>query len=354
MRLPWASPLPPFRSMNSVVIGWLTIGAVVALLVGALDLSALSLSGGGTGYAAAFSEAAGLASGDDVRIAGVSVGRVTGVTLERTHVRVGFTSSRHFGDATTATIEISTLLGNKYLALHPGGAAPQSSRAELPLARTTAPYDVEPAFGKLTTTIQAIDTSQLAQAFTTLAATFTNTPPEVGAALTGLSRLSQTIASRDDQLSSLLNSTAGLSSVLAGRKTQVTALVNDGNLLLQEVSARRAVIHQLLVDTAALSRQLTGLVADTGTTIGPALRQLDSVLAVLTRDQNLLDTGVRDLVPFTRQLLDVVGNGEWFEGILQNLAIFLPPGASPAAPAGSTAAPSAGPRTLAGLLGAGP
>ncbi|NED01552.1 MCE family protein, partial [Streptomyces sp. SID6648] len=77
----------------------------------------------GTTYSADFSEAAGLDTGDEVRIAGVKVGRVTGVALDGAKVKVTFeVEDAWVGDRTTAAIAIKTVLGDKYLALDPLGA----------------------------------------------------------------------------------------------------------------------------------------------------------------------------------------------------------------------------------------
>ena len=60
----------------------------------------------GVAEAAALSEAGGLKAGDDVRIAGVKVGKVSAVDLERDHVRVDFKVGRstHLGSTTSASV----------------------------------------------------------------------------------------------------------------------------------------------------------------------------------------------------------------------------------------------------------
>ena len=64
----------PFRERNPVTIGLVSIVVLAALLVAALKVNDLPLIGGGTTYYADFTDASGLKSGDEVRIAGVRVG----------------------------------------------------------------------------------------------------------------------------------------------------------------------------------------------------------------------------------------------------------------------------------------
>src|SRR5207253_7442198 len=136
------------------------------------------------------------------------------------------------GDRTTAQIKIKTLLGRKFLALRPSGAAAQDPHRPIPLDRTVTPYDVTQAFEGLASTAGAIDTRQLAESFRTISDTFKDSPQHVRTALDGLTALSRTIASRNDQLSELLANSRKITATLAGSNDAFDKLINDGNLLL--------------------------------------------------------------------------------------------------------------------------
>jgi phospholipid/cholesterol/gamma-HCH transport system substrate-binding protein len=314
------------RERNHVVFGAVGLALAALLLLTAFNVDKLPLIGGGTTYAAAFSEAAGLAPGDEVRIAGVKVGSVTGIGLDRDHVRVRFrVKGAWVGDQTTAAIKIRTLLGRKYLELDPAGDGVLPAGGEIPVQRTTAPYDVLEAFAGLTDTVQAIDTRQLATAFDTVATAFRGTPAQVRSSISGLSALSRTIASRDAALRQLLARTRTVTAVLAARAGDFTALISDANLLLTELQSRRAVISALLTDSTALAVQLSGLVADNRARLAPALAQLHGVVALLNRNQANLDRGIALLAPFVRVFANTVGNGRWFDTYLQNLVVPGPP-----------------------------
>ncbi len=339
--------MKPFREMDPVPIGVAFVVVILVLLVGAFNLNRLPFTSGTT-YSAAFAEAAGLRAGDKVRVAGVSVGDVRGVTIEGTHVRVRFTVSNghvHLGRDTTASIEIFTLLGNKYLALEPKGSGRWPADHELPLAQTTSPYDVTPAFQDLASTVGQIDTRQLADAFDTMSATFKNSPPAVRSMLAGLSRLSETIASRDAQLGELLHHANGVTGVLADRREAFVRVLGDGDQLLKMVEARRQVISELLTNTSAMSTQLVGLVHDNQRTIGPMLAHVHDVVQLLNDNQDNLEQIIKELYVFVRGEVDATGAGPWFDGAAINATnpVTLPGNA----PAVSTTPPT----TLGDLLG---
>ena len=304
--------------------GLIGLGVVLAATLAAMQLDSVPIIGAGSVYRAEFDEAAGLRSSDEVRIAGVKVGKVLGVELDGDHVDVTFrVNDAWVGDDSTAAIEIKTIVGTKYLALTPRGDAVLSSRDAIPRERTTSPYDVLEAFSDGAALIGDIDTTQLADSMTTLSEAFADTPSDVRASLDGITRLSRTIADRDQQLRDLFDATAATSSVLADRSEQLSRLIADAGPLLEELNFRQQSIGLLLVATRDLAAQLTGLVRDNDATIGPLLDNLVAVLDVLNRENANLSRAMELYGPYTRYFTNVLGNGRFIDGLITNL---LPPG----------------------------
>ncbi|MFD0201130.1 MULTISPECIES: MCE family protein [Saccharothrix] len=309
-------------------VGLLVI-AVTALLT--FFLEDLPFFGGGTEHTAEFTEAAGLRVDDEVRVAGLKVGTVTDVGLREGKVLVTFrVGGVELGDRSRAEIRIKTLLGQKYLALDSEGRDPLTDT--IPVERTTSPYDVIEAFSGLSTTVSEIDADQLAESFRVLSETFRDSPEHVKQALEGLSALSKTISSRDEQLASLIKGANQISGALAERNKDFAALITDGNLLLAEIGHRRDAISKLLDGTRALSRQLSGLVADNNEQLRPALEQLERVTDVLRNNQDALDRGLALAGPYYRVLNNSLGNGQWVDTYLCGLVV--DPGARRDCPTG--------------------
>jgi phospholipid/cholesterol/gamma-HCH transport system substrate-binding protein len=319
------------RNPIAVAIAGLVILAAIGLLT--FFSGSLPFIGGGTGYTAYFAEAAGLTPGNEVRVAGVTVGHVTGVSLAGNKVAVTFTvKGTWIGNDSTAAIKIKTLLGDKYLAVDPLGGAAQNPGQPIPLSRTTSPYDVTQAFGGVSQQISQIDTQQLAKSLETLSAAFSTTPPYVRKALTGLASLSSSIASRNAEVTSLLAGTRKVTGTLAAQDARFQALLGDGNLLLSMLRQREGAIHSLLLGTQALAAQLSGLVNDDQARLGPALSALDQVTTVLANNQANLQRALALAGPYYRLLTNAVGNGRWFDTYICGLIpqSYLPPGTGPA------------------------
>lgn len=312
--------MKPFRKRNPIVIGAVSLIVLVLLTLASLNLRDLPLIGQGATYTARFVEAAGLQPDDDVRVAGVRVGTVTEVALDGNDVVVSFKApDTWLGDQTRASIEIKTLLGQKYVNLQPAGNQPLDSDSAIPRTRTTAPFDVIDAFSQLTTTVEGLNTDQVAESLTTLSQTLDGASGPIRPALDGLSRLSQTISSRDAELAHLLANTRATTQVLAARDGDIQTLIQNGNLLLGELRSRKAAIDDLLNGTIALSQQLRGLVADNRATLGPTLDKLNGVLTTLQTNSANLENGIRLFAPFVRVFTNVLGNGRWFDAYICNL-----------------------------------
>lgn len=308
----------PFRESNPVVIGAVGIGVILAMLLLAFNIDDIPLLAGRS-HSAAISEAGGLKAGDDVRIAGVKVGKITAVDLDGDHVRVDFKVDRstRLGSQTAASVRIKTILGQKFLMLEPAGKGELDQ--EIPLSRTVPAYDVVEAFSDLAATAEDIDTEQFGAALDVIADTFRDTPEETRAVVAGLGRLSRTVASRDAELRELLDHAEGVTGVLSDRNAELVTLLADGDLLLQELRKRREDIHTLLVSTATLSQQLTALVRENRAQIAPTLANLGKVLAVLKANQDNLDRSIEALAPFVRVFANTTGNGRWFDTYVQNM-----------------------------------
>ncbi|MBN9619503.1 MAG: MCE family protein [Actinobacteria bacterium] len=303
-----------FSERNPITVA--IVGLVVLAGIGTATYYAddLPIIGGGIDYSANFGDAAGLTSGDDVRVAGVKVGSVDSISLSGSQVHVTFrVKDTWVGDQSTVAIKIKTLLGQEYLDINVQGTNPQPSGQTIPIGRTTTPLDVAAALSQLSTTVGSINTNQLADSFNALSAAFANTPASIKSALTGLTRLSQTIASRDTALQQLFGRTQQVTQTLAQNTGKLSSLIQDGSQLVAELESRSAAITELLQGTENFAKQIAGLVQDNQASLGPALASLGKVTDILVSNRGNLDKALQLIGPYYTMLNDAAGNGPWVD-----------------------------------------
>lgn len=315
--------MKPFQQRNLVIIGAISLAVLLAMLLAAFNASKLPLIGGGDKYTAYFAEAGGLKANDEIRVAGVRVGKVeslevnTDKGLVEAHLVVQ--EPVELGDETRAEIKVKTILGSMFVMLVPKGTTEMAEGADIPLERTESPYSVVDAFSELSTTVEKLDTKQLGKALTTLANVTRNTPDELKGALRGVSSLSRNLAARDEQINTLLNNLNKVAGVLDARDQDLVALMSDADVLFDALVQRRESISRLLDATSQLSTELTALVRDTRKDLKPALDELEGVVDILLKNRDNLDNALRLAAPFYRVFNNTLGTGPWFDTYIHNI-----------------------------------
>lgn len=300
------------------VLGILVVVLVTAL---ALNLNSLPFLNGGRDLRLEFREAGGLKAGDPILVSGLNVGKVQSIKLAGTHVEVVVKITDDqvtLGSKTSASIITTTVLGSAAITLSSAGSGPIAN-SQIPLERTTSPYDVTQALAGLTTTVGQIDTNKLEQSLTTVASTFAGTPAVLNSALRGVSQVSATIASRDQQIRDLFGSTSKISSIVASRKAEIDRLLADGANLLEQVNARRQVVQALFANVVAVSTEIRQTIHGSGARLGPALRELDRFTALLNKNKKKLEQTIEGLNGYIAGLGDAVSSGPYFDGYIVNL-----------------------------------
>ena len=228
--------------------------AVLALLLTYTIWSTLerAVPGQTKGYTAYFSDASGLHSGDDVRMAGVRVGRVSDITLDRNRAKVTFDlqTDQTIYSNTQASIRYQNLIGQRYLGLDlvedseqkklkPGATLEEPSQDSFDVSALLAGF--QPVFDTLEpeqvnqlseSLVQAFQGDQVSLSYTIeqigkLAADFGNRDQIIGALITNLSAVMGDLSSQGDQMRVMVKNLAGLIEGLNGNSTSLGASIDS-------------------------------------------------------------------------------------------------------------------------------
>ncbi len=313
------------------------ISLVLLLLVLAASFNLQRLPGfRGTVYHAELTDASGLRTGSEVQVAGIRVGRVSKLHIGTEKVIADFdVKGATLGRSTRATVEVQSLLGEKFLNLTPEGGGELEAGATIPLARTDVSFDIVGTLGTLTTQTEETDKETLTTALNSLAEVVDSAAPEVKSSFTGLSRLSTTIATRDAEIEQLLQRSRNVTSLLEDRKGDLVVLFREADLVFKELQKRKDTIHTLLVNAEQLSKEMEGLVKDNEDQLRPTLDKMHNVLTFLHAREDQIETLVRNYGPYVNILGNVLGTGPWFDAIVPNLTGIFSGEFVPAPPGGT-------------------
>ncbi|WP_099024074.1 MCE family protein [Mycolicibacterium palauense] len=308
-----------FGERNPFVIGLIGIIGTTAIVLAALNYQKLPFFNQGKTYSAYFAEAGGLAGNAQVQVSGLRAGQVTSISLDGQHVLVKFKvdKSIRLGDRTEAAIKTKSVLGTKYLEVTPRGEG--SLDQTIPADRTRSPYQLPDALGDLAATISGLNTDQLSDSLRVLSSTFSETPPELKAAVEGVARFSDVLNEKDAQLRDLLTNANKATTVLADRSDQVVGLIRNTNALMAELQTQSAALDEISGNISTLSRQLQGFIAENRVTMKPALEKLNGVLATIDNRRDRVQKSIKMLGTYAMALGESVAAGPFFKSYIANL-----------------------------------
>ena len=284
-----------FRDRNPYAVGlvsMLIIGAItgLAFMVGLLHLLEDPYEMRGS-----FADAAGLKSGDDVKVAGVKVGRVTSIEADREAglVRVEWVVNRgvDIGEGAGADIALETLLGSKFIRITDATAGDDlmadlpSDERVIPVERTTTPVDVFDLTREATERIEATDNERLNQLVTQLADITEGKRGTVTDLISGVDQLATAINEREAQLDALLGSADELASNLAEKDETLVQLIDSSRTILDFLVQRRDELAQALGAGSDAVRSLSVLIDTNAAELDAILDDLHPTLASV--DANL-------------------------------------------------------------------
>ena len=289
------------------------IGLVVMALLAAVVVFLSRQVWGAQSYTAMLEHTGGLRVGEEVQVAGVGVGEVTDIELvDNEAVRVGFTvdDGVRLGDRSKAEVKVATLLGTHFLMVTPAGDGELST---IPVARTRVPYNLQDVIDDVVPEVREFDTRVIERSMGQMARTLEASGGELGPALAGVRSLSDVVAKRSEDLGALLRAARRVTAQLNDSGGDLVVLMKQADLILDTLRTRRETLHALFRDLTELGDQLRGVVEDTRVDIGPTLRDLDVVIALLEKHDDSLDLAIRNLAPATRYFANAGGTGRWLD-----------------------------------------
>ncbi|WP_246023490.1 MlaD family protein [Nocardia yunnanensis] len=284
------------------------LGVVVVVLAVSVVVYVVPL--GKHTYAALVDDAGSIHVGDDVRIAGISVGSVTSLELTDAAVRMQFTveNTVSIGAETSLDIRMLTPIGGHYVAVTPAGASPLGSTT-IPADRVHLPYNLVQAIQDAQRPIAGVDGDTLRRNLSDLTASLQASPNSVTTLTDALSTMVGLLNTQNHDVSRALDVADEYLSMLGNSRKVIGAMLNKIGLMETQILDRQAdvqealrVANELLARIAAIEpawREQLEPMADRLLAAAPQLDQLGQRLGDVA-DQ-LAQAGDRLRALFTPQ-----------------------------------------------------
>lgn len=268
------------------------------------------------GYAATFEDVQGLLVNDDVKIAGVTLGRVESIAHEPGgDVRVEFTvrDDVEVPEDSDVTVRWRNVTGLRYLYVEPGeGDAVAAAGHTFPKAQTRAPANLGSLLQRIVPFIDALDPSlqnQILEAFSTA---LVGREAEVRDLIREGAELTSTIASREAEIERLLQNSVTVLDAYAAREEQLRGLIDSFAEVSSTLRERNDELDSAIISIADGQEELRRFVDANDDEVRLAVDALEDLTGVLRANaddlQRVLETSPRGVVGYHL----ISRTGQWF------------------------------------------
>jgi phospholipid/cholesterol/gamma-HCH transport system substrate-binding protein len=342
--------MKPFRERNPIVVGLVSVAVLTVLMAFAFSLNRLTFLRRVHDVQADFADAAGLNPDNEVRVAGLKVGKVKSVDLaepdakgvaDRVRVVMEISNGVDLGNLTEAEIKLKTILGAKFVELVPKGGEPFVAGDDvIPLERTRIPFELYEVTNRTVQSVGEIDANALNEALTELATLFDDPEGNLGRAMDGLSKATKGLKDRQQEFEDLLRYGGQLVETLGSRSEALGRIFDSGAQLLSALAQRSEGLRRFVRGSDALAAELSDLLRSTRSDLDPALRDLHRALEVVRKDIKPLELALETLGPSAESFGRAFLQGHWGDIWIQTILDIPIPPILPVGAEGTTSAPA--------------
>ena len=255
------------------------------------------LPGDSRDFNAKFTDVSGLRVGDDVKVAGVRVGRVTAIEVDGAGAEVGFELSedQQMLETTKLVMRYQNLLGQRYLALVQNGARGSELKGgtTIPVSKTDPGFDLTAllnGFRPLFEILQPADVNKLA---TSMVKVLQGEGGTVESLLQETSQLTNFLADRDQVIGDVLDNLTPVLDNLAGQGDELRTTVQELKALMTGLARDRKSIGSSIEGVSRLVGTTSEFLNDVRAPAVGSIKRLRSVARVMSASREQLSTALR-------------------------------------------------------------
>jgi phospholipid/cholesterol/gamma-HCH transport system substrate-binding protein len=300
-------PLLKFSVFAAVCLGFT---AWLVVMIGNLSFESR------TSYAGDFTTVQGLLVNDDVKVAGVTVGKVDAIEhLPGGIARVTFSvrDDIQVPEDSTLTIRWRNVLGLRFLYIEPGtDGSPVDADHVFATDRTRSPADLGSLLQRMTPFVRALEPELQNQVLQAFSEALVGNEEEVRSLIAQGAELTQTIASRDAEIESLLTNSVTVLDAYARREQQLRGLLDSFAEVSDTLASRNDELEAAIVALADGQEELQRFVETNRADLEGTIDALGDLSDVLGEDHDqlswALESTPRGLVGYHL----ISRTGQWF------------------------------------------
>jgi len=310
------------RGLVSPLIKLLVFLVITAFATYVLGATIANSSYGSTHtYHADFTDVTGLNLNDDVRIAGVRVGSVTGMQLERpgkghatSYTKVTFTvsSSRSLPTSAEARLRYRNLVGQRYLDIEQGAGAASVLEPGGTITHTENAVDLTVLFNGFNNLATALAPDQINKLSYALIQTLQGESGSLNTLLSTVASLTNTLADKDKVIGDVIDNLTDVLSTVAQRDTELTNLIVNLRTLVSGLAGDRTTIGNAIDGINGLATSTAGLLKQVRSPLKQDIASITGLVDSLNENSGIVQYVIQQLPATIGPLIRTASYGSWF------------------------------------------
>ena len=293
-----------------------SLACLVVLAGLAARIGNISFFSNRTSYSAQLADATGVQPADEVKVAGVTVGQVSSVALQRGHALVTFAvdSGVRLPSDTQVGTQWHNVLGQQYLYLYPGHShTALKPGATLPLSSNVPGPNIGALLNSLGPMLGALNPQQANQVVNAFADALQGNVGQVDQLINNAASVSQAVGSVDTQVGQLVDNLNQVFGALAQRSGDLGQVVGNLDTISQSLASRNDLLDQTVANLAQVGQEVASLEGNTHNSLSNAIADLEAVSADIQSQSGPLSQGLSTLGSGLAPYTDISAYGQWFQ-----------------------------------------
>ncbi|MGO9511055.1 MAG: MCE family protein [Mycobacterium sp.] len=283
-------------------------------------------TGSTNGYSAVFTDASRLKVGQTVRVAGVRVGTVNGVSLradKKALVKFDVDRGVVLTTGTRAVVRYLNLVGDRYLELTdgPGSTRVLPAGSEIGIDRTSPALDLDMLLGGLKPVTQGLNPQDVNALSASLIQVFQGEGGTINSLLTRTTSFSNALADNSQTVQELIDNLNTVVGTVDKEGTKFSGTIDRLERLITALSQDRDTIGTAITALDNGTASIADLLGRARAPLGGTIDQLNRLAPLLDQDKNLIDISLQKLPDNYRKLTRLGAYGAWFPYYLCGLAL---------------------------------
>ena len=266
-------------------------------------------------YQAVLSDVSGLFPGDDVRLSGVPIGRVSAITVEKGQAVVTFRIRPEVEvlDTWEVGVRWRNIIGGRQLYLYPvGSGEPLESGGRIPVERSREMADIGLFFSQLTPLLEAIDPQAQNQLLTELNKALVGRSDEISELTVDLGSFGNTVADQETEIARVLRNSNQFLAEYNERDQQLAGIIDDLSSVGGVLRERNDEVIGAIEDIAQVQEDFGDLLAANDENLSEIVDNLEVVTDTIGDNRKDLDRALGTL-PDGLAVYNVISRwGQWF------------------------------------------